>query len=110
MRLGEERLGYPWQDGLLLEHCLDNLHTVLRRERRNSELGSVGLLQPRRPISRAVGAEDQDGCTGEPLNQRCEKRLRGGINPVHVFDHENERSLLTALEPELPQRRKGARL
>ena len=110
MRLGEERLGQRGGTVSVLEHRLDDLHTVLGRERRHGELGGVGLLQPRRPISRAVGAEDQDGCTGEPLHQRGEKLLRGGVDPVQVFDGEDERVLLTALEPELPQRRKGVRL
>ena len=81
----------------LLEHRLDDLHTVLGRERRHGELGGVGLLQPRRPIPRAVGAQDQDGRAGEALHQRGEKLLGGGVNPVQVFHRENERVLLTAL-------------
>ena len=90
LRLGEERLGQRGRDGLLLEHCLDDLHTVLGRERRHGELGGVGLLQPRWPIPRTVGAQDQDGRTGEALHQRGEKLLGGGVHPVQVFHGEHE--------------------
>jgi hypothetical protein len=110
LRLGEQRRGQRRRDGLLLEHRLDDLYTVLGRERRHGELGGVGLLQPRRPIPRAVGAQDQEGRAGESRHQRGDKLFRGGVAPVQVFHRQNEGVLLTAREPELPQRRKSVRL
>src|SRR5262249_30685022 len=96
--------------GLLLEHRLDDLHTVLRGERWHGELGGVGFLQPRRPIPLAVGTQDQEGRAGEALHQRGDKLFGGGGAPLQGFHRENEWVLLAALEPELAQRRKGARL
>ena len=110
MRLGEEHRGERGRDGLALEHRLDDLHTVLGRERRHGELAGVGLLQPRRPIPRAVGAQDQEGGARESLHQQGEKLLGGGVAPVQVFHGEDEGVLLTALQPELSQRRQGVRL
>ena len=51
LRLGEEHLGERGRDGLALEHRLDDLHTVLGRERWHGELGGIGLLQPHRPVT-----------------------------------------------------------
>ena len=114
--------GLPWalarsasascqRDGLLLEHRLDDLHTVLGRERRHGKLGGVGFLQPRRPIPRAVGAQDQEGRAGEAIAKTsATNSSEEGSLQCKISHNENERVLLTALQPELPQRRKGVRL
>jgi hypothetical protein len=110
LRFGEEHLRQGRRDGLRLQHCSEELHAIRGREWRHGELSRIGLLDPGGPISRAVGAQEQERGAREALHQRGEKLRRGGIAPVQVFHGENQRVLLTALEHQLPQRLKGFHL
>src|SRR5712691_6326148 len=77
--LGTYRPGYrpAWMEKSYATQLTVPPLTVLGRERWHGELGGVGLLQPRRPIPRAVGAQDQEGRAGESLHQRGDKRFGG---------------------------------
>ena len=90
--------------------CEDRPHdldTVLGRERRQGELGGIGLIEPRRLIARAVCGEHEDRRTGDTVNQSREERFRRGVDPMQIFYGEDEGVLLTAVEAYLPQRLEG---
>ena len=60
----------------------------------------IGFLHPRRPIPGTVGDEQQDGGTGQVLNQRHQECLRSLVAPVQILDGDDEGVLSTGTQEE----------
>ena len=71
---------------------------VLRRERIEPELRVIGLAAPRVLVLRTVANEKQSTMAREALDQSVEHRLRFGVDPVEILEHEDDRLAAALLE------------
>ena len=79
-----------------------------RVSRGQGELRGIRFVHPERAIPGAVGGEQQQGRPGELVHQGGQVGFGGGIDPVQIFHHQEQRLLLTAAQVHLAQRGKGA--
>ena len=90
-----------------VQHGLHHASTVCGTQPRQGKLGRIGLLHPRGPIARPEGHEQQERHAGQPLHQLRQIGLGGGIDPVQVLHHHQERLPLALLAQQLVQGGKG---
>ena len=84
--------------GVAPEQRLQQRGRTLRRERVQPELAVVGLPAPAVPVLGTVVDEEQEPGRRQALDQPVEHRLRLGVDPVEVLEHDQER-----LDLALPQ-------
>ena len=84
------------------EQRREELVGAIRRERIDPELRVVALASPPVAIFRPVVDEQRDPGRRQALNKGVEERLRLGIDPVQVLEHEEQRlDLALAMEETL---------
>ena len=71
---------------------------ILRRERIEPELCVIGLAAPSVLVLRAVADEEENTMAREALDQGVEYRLRLGVDPVEILEHENDQLAAAFLE------------
>src|SRR5712691_13476391 len=59
-------------------------------------------------ISRSERDQEQDAHAGEPLRQRCQPGLRGRVDPMEVFNLNDEWAPAAALQAQLHKHRQCA--
>src|SRR2546422_3842445 len=67
------------------------------------DLGRVGLVHPRRAVPGPVDREEQNRRGREVLDEEGETVLRRLVDPVQVFDHEDDRPPPAPLEDQLAE-------
>src|SRR2546427_11081744 len=72
-------------------------------ERLERDLGRVGLVHPRRAVPGPVDREEQNRRGREVLDEEGETVLRRLVDPVQVFDHEDDRPPPAPLEDQLAE-------
>ena len=97
--LDEERRE-PLEPGVSTEEGPKELLRALRRQRVEAELGVGGLAAPGVLILGAVVDQEAERRRPEALDQAVEQRLRLGVDPVEIFDHEEQGLDLSLAEPE----------
>ena len=99
----EEEALQGLEAGVAPEQGLQQRGRILRRERVQPELAVVGLPAPAVPVLRAVVDEEQEPGRRQALDQPVEHRLRLGVDPVEVLEHDQERLDLALPQEEPPQ-------
>ena len=80
------------------------------REARHRELGHVGVSQPRHLAPGAIGHQQQDPRAGDRVDQGRQVLSGGGIDPLEILHHEDQRTLSTQTQPDPSQRLEGPEL
>ncbi len=102
--LGDDFLGHQVDQMLRPEHRANHLNAVVPRQRLQRGLPRIGLVDPRRPVAGPVGRQQQDPGVANIFREKAEELLRYLVDPMEVLEHQNQRTPLTALYSELPQR------
>ena len=85
------------------ERRAEERRALVGGERRERDLGRVGLREPRGPVAGPVRQHEQDRRAGEAVHQRLHVRLRCPVDPVQVFDRHDQRPAAAAVEAHLAQ-------
>jgi hypothetical protein len=90
------------------EQALQQRGRILGPERVQPELAVVGLPAPAVPVLRPVVDEEQEPGRRQALDQPVEPRLRLGVDPVEILEHDQERLDLALPQEEPPEGLDGA--
>ena len=71
---------------------------IVRRERIEPELCVIALAAPGVLVLEAVADEEQNAMARETLDQDVEHRLRLGVDPVEIFEDDDDRLDAALLE------------
>ena len=86
-----------------LRHRLHEHQAVVGGQPWQGELRRIRLRQPGGAIAGSVGHQQEDRRPGQPLHQRGQPLLRGGVDPVQVLHRQDERLPPTAAQADLLQ-------
>ena len=104
LRSTQDRVRQRRGQALSLQCGLHDREAVVTRERPKSNLCGVRPIHPRRPVSGSVCRDEQDGRGDQVLDQGRQVLLGRLVDPVPVFDDENQRPESAAAEGQLAQR------
>src|SRR5918996_2455162 len=107
-RLVENHPGEVVPEWLRASGGVNNAQAVRSGQRPQRQLRRVGLIGPRWSIARAVAGKEKDRDAGKILHQRGEELLRGRIDPVQIFDDEDEWASSASIEAHPPEDVEGA--
>src|SRR5262249_46044923 len=88
---GDQEWGERYQTRVSAQECLQQLVCRRRGQWVEPYLGVKGLTAPAVLILRAVVDQEEDAGGGQALDQAVEERLRLGIDPVQVFEDQQQR-------------------
>ena len=107
-RLVENHPGEVVAEWLRASGGVNNAQAVRSGQRPQRQLRRVGLVGPRRSIAGTVAGKEEDRGPGKILHQRGEELLRGCIDPVQIFDDEDEWAPSASIQAHPPEGVEGA--
>ena len=96
-----------WQR-LLLPGRVDDGDRMLRGQRVQGDLRSIGFLDLQWAVARTVRGQEQDGSPWQTLDEGCQVGFRGLVNLVEILNLKDQRTTLTPLQAHLREGVKGA--
>ena len=85
---------------------MDDGDRMLRGQRGQGDLRSIGFLDLQWAVARTVRGQEQDGSPWQTLDEGCQVGFRGLVNPVQILHLKDEGTLPTTIQAHLPEGRK----
>jgi hypothetical protein len=86
----DQALSKRRKTGVLSQKGTQDFVSMCRGQRVEPELCVVGLAPPSVLVLRAIGYEQEKPCRREAFNQVLQHGLRLGVDPMEVFDHQEQ--------------------
>lgn len=99
----EDRARHVGIERLVPDDRFDQSRAVERGERCQRDLRDVRVMHPGRCVAGPVRRRQQDAGGGEAVHKRREKLLRCAIDPMHIFDDDDERPARGGLQEQQAQ-------
>ena len=101
--VGDDRVGQLGGQGVARGQGLDDGHAVAAGEPAKDQLTGIGLSKPRRLTAGPVRREQEHATRGETLDENDEGIGRRLIDPVQIFDRNDDGVLPTLGQTDVPQ-------